>query len=87
MKIKYHKRFEKQFKKLLDRDKAIVMRAIEKFINNPKDNSLRNHNLKGALLWKKTISVSSDLRIIFEEFNNYALIIFLDLGKHNKVYK
>jgi len=87
VKIKYHKRFEKQFKKLLDRDKKMVLHVIEKFIKNPKDKSLRNHSLKGVLLEKRAISINPDLRIIFEEFDNYTLVVFLDLGKHSRVYK
>jgi addiction module RelE/StbE family toxin len=75
MKIKYHKRFEKQFKKLLDRDKKMVLQVIEKFIKNPKDKSLRKHSLKGALLKNRAISVNPSLRIIFEEFDSYTLVL------------
>ena len=87
MNIKYHKRFEKQFKKLLEKDKKKVLDAIENFIDNPKDLSLKNHFLKGVLLGKRAISAGPDLRIIFEEFNNYTSVVFLDLGKHGRVYK
>ena len=85
MKVKYHKRFEKQFKKLLEKDKRKVIEVIDAFIINPRDKSLRNHSLKGVLLGKRSISAGSNLRIIFEEFNEYTLVIFLDLGKHNRV--
>ncbi|MCK5510617.1 type II toxin-antitoxin system mRNA interferase toxin, RelE/StbE family [Candidatus Parcubacteria bacterium] len=87
MKIKYHKRFEKQFKKLLDRDKKKVINVIEIFVKNVEHLNLRNHKLKGNLAGKRAISAGSDLRIIFEEFDSYTLVIFLDLGKHNRVYK
>ncbi len=86
MKIKYHKRFEKQFKKLLEKDKQKVIVVVEKFIDNPLNKNLRNHALKGVLLGKRSISAVPDLRIIFEEHNNYTFIVFLDLGKHNRVY-
>jgi len=87
MKIKYHKRFEKQFKKLADKNKKKVLEVINIFINNPYDKKLLNHNLKGDLLGKKAISINSNLRIIFEEFDGYTLVIFLDLGTHNRVYR
>ncbi len=87
MKIKYHKRFEKQFKRLLDKDKKKITNVIEVFVKNVEHSSLCNHKLKGALSGKRAISVGFDLRIIFEEFDNYTLVIFLDLGKHNRVYK
>ena len=87
MNIKYHKIFEKQFKKLSEKSKKGVLGAIEKFIDNPISTSLKNHALKGSLLGKRAISTGPDFRIIFEEFNDYTLVIFLDLGKHNRVYK
>ena len=85
--IKYHKRFEKHFKKLLTKDKEKVAKLIEIFIDNYHDKSIKNHALKGILLGKRSISVGPDFRIIFEEFDDYTLVIFLDLGKHSRVYK
>lgn len=87
MKIKYHKRFEKQYKKLLEKDKQKVLKTIEIFVLNPHHDILQNHSLKGGLLGKRSISAGSDLRIIFKEFDDYLLVVFLDLGKHNRVYK
>jgi mRNA-degrading endonuclease YafQ of YafQ-DinJ toxin-antitoxin module len=60
--------------------------VIDIFLSSPNDKKLLNHNLKGSLLGKRAISVNSDLRIIFEEFDNYTLVVFLDLGTHNRVY-
>ena len=85
--IKYHKKFEKQLKKLLDKDRERVVKVIEIFIDNPYNKSIKNHSLKGVLLGKKALSVGPDFRIIFEEIDDYTLVIFLDLGKHNRVYK
>ncbi|MFH1744778.1 MAG: type II toxin-antitoxin system mRNA interferase toxin, RelE/StbE family [bacterium] len=87
MKIKYHKRFEKQFKKLVPKLKAKTIKAIEIFITDPHHESLRNHSLKGLLISKKAISITGDVRIIFEEFDNYTLVIFLDIGTHSQIYK
>jgi len=87
MKIKYHKNFEKQFKKLNQSKKDKALLIIDIFINNPNSKQLLNHALKGVLLGKRSISVSFDLRIIFEEFDDYTLVIFLDLGSHNRIYK
>lgn len=87
MKIKYHKRFEKQFKKLPEKIQEKVIVTIEIFMSDPYNKKLSNHKLKGVLADKNAISVSSDLRIIFEEFENYALVIFIDIGTHNHVYK
>ena len=85
--IRYHRVFEKQFKKLLNKDRERVTKVIETFIDNPYSKSIKNHSLKGVLLGKEALSVGPDFRIIFEEFDDYTLVIFLDLGKHNRVYK
>jgi addiction module RelE/StbE family toxin len=85
--IKYHKRFEKQLKKITEKDKKRVIETVERFILKSHDASLRNHALKGVLAGKRSISVSSDIRIIFEEYENYTLVIFLDLGNYGRVYK
>lgn len=86
MMIQYHKRFEKQFKKLSIRDKERVILAIETFAQNPLKLSLRNHALRGSLLGKRSIDAGPDLRIIFEEFESYSLVVFLDVGSHNRIY-
>ena len=87
MKIKYHKNFEKKLKKLSLNSQDRVFESIRKFYKDPFDKNLRNHPLKGLMKDKRTFSVSSDMRIIFEEYDNYLLVIMLDLGSHSQVYK
>ena len=83
MQIKYHKNFTKSFKKLT----PSLKNKTKKIINNPKDKTIKNHKLTGKLNNKRAISVTGDVRIIFEQYNNYILVIFLDIGSHNQVYK
>jgi len=87
MKIKYHKKFEKQFKRLPAKTKNKVIEIVELFLVDPHNKKLLNHKLKGSLRDKRAISLNVDLRIIFEEFDNYTIVIFLDIGTHNRVYK
>ena len=42
MKIRYHKVFEKQYKKLSHKNKQRTIEVIEIFIRNPHDKRLRN---------------------------------------------
>lgn len=86
MKIILHKNFEKRFKKLplSIRKKAIAV--IQKFGKNPFHPSLKNHPLVGKLSGKRALSVTFDTRIIFEEYDDYILVIMLDIGTHNQVY-
>lgn len=86
MKIKYHKHFEKRFKKLLPSLKENVIAAIEKFTEDPFDKALKNHQLAGKLKGKRVFSVTGSVRVIFEEYNDYVLVIMLDVGTHAQVY-
>ncbi len=86
MKIRYHKKFEKHFKKLQKEDKEKVLMAISKFGRDPLDPALKNHRLRGTAVGLRSFSAASDLRIIFEEFGDYILVTMLDVGTHNQVY-
>ncbi len=87
MEIHYHKDFEKRFRKLTPNIKSKVLKAIEKFISHPNHPTLRNHPLTGGLRGRRAFSVTGDIRIIFREYDNYTVVIFLDVGTHNQVYK
>ncbi|MBI2453349.1 type II toxin-antitoxin system mRNA interferase toxin, RelE/StbE family [Candidatus Peregrinibacteria bacterium] len=66
--------------------KKKVLLGIERFTKNPHDKILRNHPLKGRLIGKRAFSVTSDMRIVFEEYNSYTLVIMFHVGTHNQVY-
>lgn len=86
MKIIYKKRFEKSFEKIGLKFQNKILSTIELFQRDPFDPSLKNHGLKGELKGKRAISVTADVRIIFEEFDSYILVVMLDVGTHNQVY-
>lgn len=86
MKIQFHKNFERAFKKLPKKLKEKTIVAIQKFSKNPFDKILRNHPLQGRLSGKRAFSVTGDMRVIFEEQENYILVIMLDVGTHNQIY-
>jgi len=87
MKISYSKRFTKQFKKLPCKLQSKITKTIERLIKDPSDTSLKNHKLRGLMLGKRAVSVSANIRLIFEEYNNYTHVIFIDVGGHEQVYK
>lgn len=86
MQIQYHRQFEKRFAKLQPQIKQKVTATIQQFSKNPFDPKLRNHALVGRLAGQRAISVMGDMRIIFEEHDNYVLVVMLDVGTHNQVY-
>jgi len=86
MKIYRHKYFKKRYKKLSSKLRDKVDVAILKFYENPFDKTLNNHALKRKLFDKRAISVTGDVRIIFEEIDDYVIVLMLDVGTHSQVY-
>ncbi len=86
--IAFSSSFKKIFKKKIKGNEELEIKfwkAIQTFISDPFDASLRTHKLSGQLkdLW--SFSVEYDTRIVFyfEEKNKAVLI---NIGKHDEVY-
>lgn len=86
MNLHFHKEFEKSYKKLSPKIKQKVDVVVAKFRSNPHDALLRNHRLKGDMFGRRAISVTGDVRIIFEEHDNYVMVVMVDVGTHPQVY-
>lgn len=86
MKVVFQKSFRKRLEKLQPKLREKIGEAIFRFRENPLDPTLRNHPLKGSMHGKRSFSVTGDIRIIFEEYENYTLVLMLDVGTHNQVY-
>ena len=86
MKIEYHKSFQKAFKKLDKKMQDKVMRRIRLFQRDINYPLLKNHALKGDMKGKRAISVTGNVRIVFEEYEDYTLVVMLDVGGHPQVY-
>lgn len=84
--IQYHKRFEKRFRILRPDIQKKVIIAIQHFGNNPHNPVLRNHPLKGRLSGLRAFSVTGDVRVIFQEYQKYTIVLMVDVGTHNQVY-
>jgi addiction module RelE/StbE family toxin len=86
MRVTRAKKFLKQYKKLRTKDQIKVEKVLNIFLKDPFNFKLHNHALKGGLLGLRSISASSDLRIIFKIKRNYSEIYLLNVGTHNQVY-
>ena len=86
MKIINQKKFINGNLRLQPRIQKKVDAVVKKFHENPFHPSLKNHPLKGKQNDKRSISVTGDMRIIFREYNNYVIVLMLDVGTHNQVY-
>ncbi len=80
--ILYHPKFVKELKKLDVSIQRKAVRVEKQFRINPLHPSLRLHQLKGSLdgLW--SVSVTMNVRMIFQRMEN-GDIVFLSIGQHD----
>ena len=86
MTIKYAKSFWKSYIKLSLKRQKKIKEVIALFQIDHNNRVLKNHKLKGGMKGRRAISAGGDLRLIFKEYKNYTVVLFLDVGTHNQVY-
>ena len=86
MKIDYSKSFDRQFAKLSNQQKRLVIGTIELFIYDPFNDSLRNHPLKDKWINYRSITVDADLRLHYRVIKKNTTL-FVAVGNHNELYK
>jgi len=79
------KNFDKSFSKLPERIKDLFEEKIEIFKIDPYNRILRNHQLKGSLKDYRSINISGDHRLIYEQHNE-DVIRLIDVGTHSQIY-
>ena len=88
MKIKFDKRFKKNFKSRILPHKKLLKKyedRLEKFIQDKNNAILKDHQLIGTLKGTRSFSITGDIRVIYV-LRNPNEAIFLDIGTHNQVY-
>ncbi len=84
-KITYTKRFEKNYKKLSQKEKEQIQTKVKILIDNPLHPSLRTKRIQGANgLFE--CSINMDIRIVWY-YENDQMIILLDIGHHGILNK
>ncbi|MFH1288397.1 MAG: type II toxin-antitoxin system mRNA interferase toxin, RelE/StbE family [bacterium] len=85
MKIRLHKNFEKQYKKLKVSEQKKTQEKLAIFLNNPFNSLLNNHPLKGKYLDYRSINITGDLRAIYKAYgeNEY---LFVTVDSHSNLY-
>jgi mRNA interferase YafQ len=78
-------RFKKQYQKLPRRIQTHADTRIRLFLNDPFNEILRNHPLSGEYANCRSINITGDYRLIYEE-NPTGLIEFLLIGTHDELY-
>lgn len=90
MKIKFGRRFAKQYEKADQRIKEAVKKRIDIFRTNPFHPLLNNHQLTGNYLGYRSINVTGDWRALYTKLideEDETLVTFEILGTHSQLYK
>lgn len=86
MNIDYARSFDLQYKKMQQFRKLLIRDAIELFIDDPFNKSLRNHPLKDQWVGYRSITVDDDLRIHYKELKNNSILV-VAVGTHEELYR
>ena len=84
MEIKFKKRLQKDFKKLLPKIKEKFYERLEIFINNKFDIILNNHSVNKAFSDCRSINITGDYRAIFKDDGD--VVVFITIGTHSELY-
>ena len=79
------KNFDKKFKKLSKKIQQQAKVRISIFIDNPFDPRLNNHVLHGDKILIRSINITGDLRLLYEDTSN-KVVRFLDIDTHSNLY-
>lgn len=84
MKIKLHRSFKKQYKRLRTSEKKKFKERRDLFLQDEFNPLLNNHSLKGKYLGLRSINITGDLRAIYRHEGNAAIFVAIDI--HSNLY-
>ena len=87
MRLRYHKNFHKQYKKLRPAQQKRLKTAVKLFGINPHHPELYNHSLSGEWLGYRSISFGGDWRAHYITDNDDDEALFVAVGTHAQLYK
>lgn len=85
--IKLKERFEKHYVQRIGCNPKLrkaYLECVASFKDGGRGYPLNDHALTGKLAGKRAFSVTSDIRVIYEELDD--ALVFLDIGTHSQVY-
>ncbi|MBL7159679.1 type II toxin-antitoxin system mRNA interferase toxin, RelE/StbE family [Candidatus Microgenomates bacterium] len=87
MRIKYNRRFQKNYRKRIQPYSNLNQQfksRFKLFLKNSSHPLLKDHKLSGKLKEYRAFSVSGDIRLVYKRLNDSLLLY--DIGAHNQVY-
>ncbi len=83
--IDFAKLFVKQYDKLPTQKQNKFQERLALFEQNPYEQKLRNHALKGSRSGYRSIDIEWDLRALYY-VDNDVVVIFAFIGTHSQLY-
>lgn len=89
MKIKFSRKFRKQYDKSEAKIRAVFEKRLQMFMKDPFDPLLNNHQLTGILKSYRSINITGDWRALYSEYTlgNKRVIVFEMFGTHSQLYR
>jgi len=82
--VRFHKHFEKQYKKLKQQEKDKFQERLKIFLQEEFNPILDNHPLKGRYLGFRSIDVKGDLRALYKK--DGEVVVFSIIDNHSNLY-
>jgi addiction module RelE/StbE family toxin len=86
MRIEFHRKFKKRYKKILPRIRRQFDERLFIFENDLFHSSLNNHPLTGNREGEWSINVTGDWRAIYI-WHNDNTVVFIDIDTHSNLYE
>ena len=80
--VRYSSFFKRQYKGLTLRQKTDFKHALQRFVENPFDPSLKTHKLQGKLQGFWSFSINYSDRVLFK-FSSKEMIDLINIGGHS----
>lgn len=85
MKILTHRTFDRAFRKLQPKLQGKLYQTLKLYAEDKTDERLYNHALTGAYFGYRSINLTGDYRIIFEEIDSETIRL-VNVGTHSQLY-
>lgn len=88
--IDYSKKFLRQLRKSPLKINKNFKERLTLFIVDPFYPQLNNHQLTGKYTGLRSLNITGDWRVIFQEYKNEdgaTIIVFLFIGTHSQLYR
>ena len=86
MKIKYSKKFLKQYYKLAPKLQDQFQKRLQLWLADPYSSQLHLHMLTGEYSGLYSINITGDIRALYEKIGD-SYVIFGFIGTHSQLYR